>query len=248
MFKRKLLALNFHSTDNFNFNDTDEFRNLIVWLEDQKICHYKIENRHKLRKTKAKDWTASFQQYINDLGCSFKLNEEYAVLDWLLGYAVRLEYSENVEKYSECVASAVKKKQTNAPTMVAANPLDNLNFDSEEFRDEVKLLAQLLGIANHPDNLVTLQAVTKVVHDRLSTSAIETSTKKPKQGKPYPLQELDLGFDSGDYVLSQACKILRLLFIQDLRLLQTKINEAIVAVQIVTANPKTDTKLGKVGI
>lgn len=67
------------------------------------------------------------------------------------------------------------------------------------------------------------------------------------QGKPFPFQEADLGFDTGDYVLNQAAKILRLLYIQNLRDLQTRINECIVAVQSVTANPKTDTKLGKVG-
>ncbi len=47
--------------------------------------------------------------------------------------------------------------------------------------------------------------------------------------------------------VSEAAKILRLLYINDLRKLQTQINEAIVSVQTVTANPKTDTRLGKVG-
>lgn len=68
------------------------------------------------------------------------------------------------------------------------------------------------------------------------------------QGTPFPFQEADLGFDTGDYVLNQAAKILRLLHIHDMRDLQTRINECIVAVQAVTANPKTDTKIGKVGM
>lgn len=67
------------------------------------------------------------------------------------------------------------------------------------------------------------------------------------QGKPFPILEADLGFDTGDYVMNQAAKVLRLLYIHDLRKLQTQINECIVAVQGLTANPKTDTKLGKVG-
>jgi len=46
----------------------------------------------------------------------------------------------------------------------------------------------------------------------------------------------------------EAAKILRLLHIRELRELQTLANEAIIAVQKLTANPKTDTKLGKVGI
>lgn len=59
--------------------------------------------------------------------------------------------------------------------------------------------------------------------------------------------QADLGFNTGDKNLIEAGKILRLIFIQDLRRLQTQINECIVDVQKVTADPKTDTKLGKVG-
>jgi hypothetical protein len=51
-----------------------------------------------------------------------------------------------------------------------------------------------------------------------------------------------------DPVLNEAAKILRLLYIKELRNLQTKINETIVELQLVTANPKTDSSLGKVGI
>jgi len=51
-----------------------------------------------------------------------------------------------------------------------------------------------------------------------------------------------------DYMTQEAAKILRLLHIRELRELQTLANEAIIAVQSLTANPKTDTKLGKVGI
>lgn len=54
-------------------------------------------------------------------------------------------------------------------------------------------------------------------------------------------------FNMGDTMLDNAAKGLSLLYIQDLRNLQTKINETIVAAQNITANPKTDIKLGKVG-
>lgn len=50
-----------------------------------------------------------------------------------------------------------------------------------------------------------------------------------------------------DKVLNEAVKILRLLHIKELRDLQTKINETIVNIQSITANPKTDSSLGKVG-
>lgn len=48
-------------------------------------------------------------------------------------------------------------------------------------------------------------------------------------------------------VIQQPADVLKLLFVQDLRELQTTINEALVAVQMVTADPRTDTTLGRVG-
>ena len=51
-----------------------------------------------------------------------------------------------------------------------------------------------------------------------------------------------------DSAVNEAAKIIRLLHITELRDLQTRINEAIVAVQAITANPKTDQSLGRIGV
>ena len=51
-----------------------------------------------------------------------------------------------------------------------------------------------------------------------------------------------------DSAVNEAAKIIRLLHVTELRELQTRINEAIVAVQTITANPKTDQSLGRVGV
>lgn len=66
------------------------------------------------------------------------------------------------------------------------------------------------------------------------------------QGKPYPIFD-GQGMNQKDDDVEQAARILRLLQIHGLRNLQTMINETIVQTQDITANPKTDTKLGKVG-
>jgi len=55
------------------------------------------------------------------------------------------------------------------------------------------------------------------------------------------------GFETGDPLMDRAASLLRMLFIKDLRNLQTTIDRGIISVQELTANPKTDAKLGKVG-
>lgn len=94
---------------------------------------------------------------------------------------------------------------------------------------------------------MTLEACSKLICKRLNPSAVQNPNQFIVKGKPFPIMETDVGYELGDAVLNRAAKVLSLLYIQDLRDLQTKINEAIVSVQSITANPKTDTKLGKVG-
>ncbi|XP_054265133.1 RNA transcription, translation and transport factor protein [Macrosteles quadrilineatus] len=246
MFKRKLLALKYHSPDAFVISDEKQVRNLVLWLEDQKIRQYKVEERAELRDTESPNWPATFKQYCLDVACPVqgKLSEQ---LEWLLGFAVRLEFADNLEKYKKRTSEEVVKNNIKAPKVISSNPLDNLDFESIEFKNGVNGLAAVLQVTPHPDHLVTLRAISRLVSKRLNSDALDNPDTVVPKGKPYPILEADLGFDTGDYVMNQAAKVLRLLYIHDLRSLQTEINECIVAVQNLTANPKTDTKLGKVG-
>jgi len=62
MFKRKLTALDYHNPTE-EFVEVEAFRQMIVWLEDQKIRHYKIEDRAALHDTKSADWDTALQKY-----------------------------------------------------------------------------------------------------------------------------------------------------------------------------------------
>ena len=67
----------------------------MVWLEDQKVRHYKVDERDALRETNSPKWTETFAKYLQDLGCPLLNRELPELVDWLLGLAVRLEYSDN---------------------------------------------------------------------------------------------------------------------------------------------------------
>lgn len=79
--------------------DEKQVRNLVLWLEDQKIRQYKVEDRAELRDIDSLNWPITFKQYCHDVACPIegKLPEQ---LEWLLGFAVRLEYADN-RKYKD---------------------------------------------------------------------------------------------------------------------------------------------------
>lgn len=89
----------------------------------------------------------------------------------------------------------------------------------------VERVCALSGIGPHPDPKFRIAALAKVL--------------KTSPHPDYPNTEVS--------IIKQPKDVLELMFIQNLRDLQTNINEALVAVQSVTADPRTDTKLGKVG-
>lgn len=134
------------------------------------------------------------------------------------------------------------------------NPLDSLDFKSQEFKDGTSELARLLKIPEHPDHLVTLRAINHLIQARLCASerankdlnsAHRSDNCVPEQA--FTLDSSPLGFQVKDKQLERPAKVLRMLYINDLRDLQNKVNQIIVSVQSITANPKTDSLLGQVG-
>lgn len=247
MFRRRLKALDFEDCDQFNGNDVNQLRNLVVWLEDQKIRYHKPEGRTALRQIGSENWPKAFDQYCKELACPVTTSLLDKV-EWLIGQAIRYEYEDNQKVCHDVLSNKLNKKtEIIAPTVKSTNPLDNLDFDCKEFKEGVSALAKLLDIQEHPDHLITLEACSKLVRKKLSPSVVQNPNAFIPKGKPFPILEYKVGPDMKDPVLNKASRILHLLYIQDLRELQTKINESIVSVQSITANPKTDTKLGKVG-
>lgn len=245
MLKMKLEALEHPSPDSVDAKNRKVFASTVLWLEDQKIRQYKIEDRVGLRKVdNIPEWEKAYQSYKADVGIP-KFDSPLEELSWLLSYAVRLEFLDAPENYQDINAKNIKERDSKsvAPSMRAENLFDNIDFQHKDFVSGVRAMAKKLQIAHHPNHLIQLEAIVRIVHDRL---APEVRKRAPITGKPFPFTQ---GNDkvADDPALDNAVRILRLLQIQSLRQLQTLINETIVCVQNLTANPKTDTKLGKVG-
>lgn len=232
---------------------------------------YKIEDREPLRKVGDNPnwedaWEAAYQKFKADVDMP-QLESPAEELSWLLNHAVKLEYMDNgnfikfiffsylnikycnfshqtVDEYKQFTAEKVlEMKKPAAPTVTSSNPFDNMNMLSQDFETGVRNLGKKLQIPDHPDHLKILEAAARLINTNLGNNAVH---RDPPVGKAYPIKGSEkFLFDDQD--LDEAAKILRLLQIQSVRELQTSINETIVAVQEITADPRTDTKLGKVG-
>ena len=114
---------------------------------------------------------------------------------------------------------------------------------NKPFREGLAKLAELLQVRVHERESVTLEACQLVIAklaQSSSSSLTRSSAEKLYQTPP-------LGLDTGDKALNETALVLRLLHIDELRQLQNEVNRAIVETQRLTANPITDTKLGRVG-
>ncbi len=248
MFRRKLRAIDYHSSDSVDVSKSCDLKALVVWLEDQKIRHYKIEDRAPLRDQSSQAWMTTFSTYLKDLECPFNCDTELnSVIDWLLGIAVRYEYNDAAANNAELLRGLEEAKIDGIDG--AAKTKSPLDIDPSDklFVSGVQALSKILLIANHPNVSVLLEACKIVIQEKLSKAVLEKPDQKQAVKKQYNVTPKDCGFDLSDPVLGEAAKVLRLLHIQELRYLQTNINELIVAVQNITANPKTDQTLGQVG-
>lgn len=135
--------------------DDQEFASTILWLEDQKIRFYTIDDREGLRDIgNVERWNEAYEKYKVDIGCP-QLSTRTEDLCWFLSYAVRLEYTDRADVFKSVSAaqiSAAAKKPVE-PVTSSKNPFDSMDLRGEDFERNVRKLGQLLNIAHHPDHL-----------------------------------------------------------------------------------------------
>eukprot|EP00026_Physarum_polycephalum_P013803 Phypoly_transcript_14245.p1 GENE.Phypoly_transcript_14245~~Phypoly_transcript_14245.p1 ORF type:complete len:262 (+),score=23.40 Phypoly_transcript_14245:51-836(+) len=257
--KKRLAALGYPAggSDSFDISNINHIQTLVAWLEDTKIRFYKMEERNLLRTMDDK-WLNAFKEYVQQLGCPHPLKEsitssDWVVLvDWILSHAISLVYRDNVELTNEKAQKQLETKQTNQI------PVDTSDYNSLQFKVALTELTGLLNIPINNDPAILLNTIQKAIKSKFSkaTLATVTDTNTNLNTNVNPALHNDtsinadkfpLGFNTGESKVDMASTILRLLYIKDLRELQTSINDLIVSVQGFTANPRTNTVLGKVG-
>lgn len=152
MMKNKLVALKHPTPDNLDCNgkvtcisagsvltvgfflltDRKVFASTVLWLEDQKIREYRIEDREGLRQVDSADkWEKAYTAYKQDVGMP-KLTTPVEELSWLLSYAVRLEYLDDPDKYKDLNSKEIlaKNSKSQEPTIKAQNSFDKLDCES----------------------------------------------------------------------------------------------------------------------
>lgn len=85
---------------------------MVLWLEDQKIRHYKIEEREGLRDIESEEWNTAYDTYQRDLVSPMVEGAPNEQLNWLMSYAVRLEYADNGTIFFSCLHCTIAQYST----------------------------------------------------------------------------------------------------------------------------------------
>lgn len=230
---RRLQALEYPDAQGFVL-EYDHIRVLVGWLENQKLREYPEDQRSPLCSPPSREaWLPVLHRYLEDLDIAAGLpapnllDPEYApvVVRRLLDRAIGFEYGDSSGELN--VAAAVRAVAEEAS-------------DTPELRQAVEELAKVTGVPMGEDLGAALAAIKQVVKQRVGTA-------QGSEGKRFDQAQFPLGFSTGDTVLDRAATVLRLVHINQLRELQNSVNDIIRTLQEFTANPKTDTRLGKVG-
>ncbi|KAH7639693.1 RNA transcription, translation and transport factor protein [Dermatophagoides farinae] len=256
MFERKLLSLQYERPS-VNVDDESEFQNIVYWIESMKIRFYPPNDRSCLLAG-SKNWNESYNKYLSEINYQGPRDDRKIALDFLLNLALRYEMEDirtQMQMSAEDVSDLINLDLQGSGSV----DFGNVDISSLEFIEELRSLSQLLNVPFYDEEpLVTLRAIAILLcklrkssrNQNNQNEQTNNSNKKQKMVATVDENILNRKFarkSEYDSIINRCANVIRLLYIKDVRELQTEINNAIVQVQSVTANPKTDSSLGKVG-
>lgn len=248
-----LHALKYPEAEDFDAGDPSKYQALVLWLEHTKIRALPLEARQGLASGDAEPWAAAFSLYLADLGCPVAWDGgagALPVLKWLLAHATGLEFGDAAAEHNASAAAAVAAAP--APADWAQPPVPPYPDAADpEVLATLRTVLESLRVSLDPGEGVSpddLRRARSVVEAQVLPCLAAARTAPGGVVSPAAVLEgLPLGFSTGDAGVDLAATVLRMLYIKDMRELQDQVDAAIVGMQEVTANPRTDAAAGRVG-
>jgi hypothetical protein len=168
-----------------SLDDFTAFKSVVKWLENRKIRFYAPEDRAHLDNIQDDSWPTSFASYVSDLGGVSNarvdtLEERTRVLDWLLSYAIGIEYSDRAEELQQIQAQSAEIcssgcKESPVP---CKEPTIDLDLDSADFKSNLKELADCLGVPQDDSIEAMLRACAAVLEQKFAAGALDIAMKE----------------------------------------------------------------------
>lgn len=227
----------------------DAFRNLVMWLEDRKIRAYKVEDRRVLADIQTPQWHAAYDTYLQQLGCPAPVRgaDAEAQLLWLLRLAVAREYEDNKAVLGKAVPAAAPKAAS-VPQPKQRKPHLDVSSDaaSAQLRELLQRISSAAG-GSAANPAAPLPQALQEAHIALTHRVLPALAAGRQGAGETAASDFPLGFSTSDGAVNKAATMLRILYTQELRKLQSLIDDSIVEVQEFTSNPRTDSALGRTG-
>jgi len=237
--KGLLKCLHCPFTDEIDFNARKHIITLVGWLEDTKIRQLHVNDRDNLR-TDSGEWNNNYKNYLIQLECPIEYNNDNVLecTAWLISNAIAVEYEDICEDNSN-LGNHVLENLNNQECLMHVS-----SHNDELLVTEINNLGNLVKIIrnNSETDIDYLKRITHYIKYHLSPGSIQS-----KANIQYNINDFTLGFDTRDELVNKIGIVLKMLHYSDLRELQNDLNALLVLGQEYTANPKTNTALGKVG-
>jgi len=232
---RKLEALSYPDLGSASLSG-DAYCKIILWLEEEKIRFYEPNQRKGLREFDA-GWLAKLASYAKELSVpADKLVDDepsakLRVLSGLTNLAIHDVYRDKAESNTLVLV---------APAKPVAGGVDGRQYLQDLVPELNKLLDQYSLPKLQPDAIDTdTVAALRCIKTRMC--------HKGKGTVDLDMAQIPIAVEVDDPEVKKAAGMLRLLHNIEMGQLQVNVNQVLNELQQLTANPKTDARLGRVG-
>lgn len=219
-----------------NNNVSREIRRYVAFLEHRIIRYHPASKREVCNGSFDDDkWNRCFVQYLQDLGCPFSSSGSLDVqLQWLSNHATSAAF--------EDLTKEDISKGTSAKNVALKNAGERkISSETLAFDDELKKLAKAVHVDVTSEPLDYSKRL-------LAVHTIEGAVQRlAARGNTEIVEHLNSGLDVASEKVERAAIIIRMLHLEEMRIVQNQINSCLETAQEFVSNPVTDSSLGRVG-